>query len=335
MLLTADKHVLEFIKPAKTSRGSYAQKEVVLLHLFCDNKEYVSEVAPLVDLSVDGQVDLMVVLKPFLGIELNEASFLDLLSFCESYPSLRFGLYALWRKQQAKSDIWVNSSFTRKEAAIEINGLVWMNDIESMLEEADKKVSEGFKCIKFKVGALDFDAECRMLETFRKKHNSFSVEIRLDANGAFPEYAAMSILKDLSRFDIHSIEQPIATGKYEDMQKLCRESKIKIALDEELIGIKPNEVRKLLNLIKPQFIILKPTLLGGFDHCDLWIREASQLDIAWWSTSALEGNIGLFDIAQWVSSYNTNMPQGLGTGSLFVKNFPQNTRVDSGYLYRL
>lgn len=335
MFLTADKHVLEFIKPAKTSRGSYAKKDVVLLHLHDGDKEYISEVAPLVDLSVDGHIDLMKVLEPFLSSELNEASLSDLLSFFEAYPSLRFGLYALWKKHQAKSDIWVNSSFTRKEAAIEINGLVWMNDVESMLMEADKKVSEGFKCIKFKVGALDFDAECRMLETFRTKHNSFAIEIRLDANGAFPEYLAKSLLKDLSRFDIHSIEQPIAAGQLDGMARLCRESKIDIALDEELIGFDLREAQKLLKYIHPRFIILKPTLLGGFDRCDLWIREASRLNIGWWSTSALEGSVGLFDIAQWVSSYPISMPQGLGTGSLFVKNFHQNTRVDSGYLHRL
>jgi O-succinylbenzoate synthase len=335
MLLTAEKHLLQFIKPAKTSRGEYAEKEVLLLELREGPNYYQAEVAPLPDLSIDGKLDLFELVSPFLEKSYTEDSLMELLEFCDPYPTLRFGIYALLQKVRAQNNLWTNTAFNRKESGLEINGLVWMNDIESMFTEAENKVNEGFRCIKFKVGALDFDSECRMLEAFRKKHKAFNVEIRLDANGAFPEDIALSLLKDLSRFEIHSIEQPIPAGLPDGMARLCRESAIDIALDEELIGVPVDKARFLLHQLKPQYIILKPTLIGGFDRCDAWIKAASLENIGWWSTSALEGNIGLFDIAQWVSSYPVSMPQGLGTGALFVKNFPQNTSVKQGYLHRI
>ncbi len=335
MILTAEKHVLQFIKPAKTSRGEYAEKDVLLLTLKEGNTVYQAEVAPLSDLSVDGKLDLLGLISPFLEQSHTENSLMELLEFCTPYPSLRFGVYALLQKLRAHSTIWADTPFTRKESALKINGLVWMNDIESMSEEAENKVNQGFTCIKFKVGALDFDAECRMLEAFRKRHKAFDIEIRLDANGAFPSDSALSMLKDLSRFEIHSIEQPIKAENHDWMARICRESAIDIALDEELIGFPVENAHHLLTQLKPQYIILKPTLIGGFDRCDSWIKTALKENIGWWSTSALEGNIGLFDIAQWVSAYPVTMPQGLGTGALFVKNFPQNTRVDSGCLHRI
>ena len=335
MILQAEKHTLKFIKPAKTSRGSYLEKEVLLLSLENKTNRLVAEVAPLSDLSVDGKVDLLSVLSPFIGQQFNHQSLLDLLDFCKPYPSLRFGVYCLIKKLENSHEIWTNSPFTNKLNPIEINGLVWMNEIEAMAIEAEEKVQQGFRCIKFKVGALDFDSECRMLEVFRKKHPSSKVEIRLDANGAFPDDLAKSMIKDLSRFEIHSIEQPIGVGNHDQLGKLCREPNIDIALDEELIGVDVSLGKNLLKEIKPQYIILKPTLIGGFDLCDTWIQIAQSFSIKWWSTSALEGNIGLFDIAQWVSSYSLDLPQGLGTGSLFVKNFPAKTKVENGCLFCL
>lgn len=335
MILTSEKHVLQFIKPAKTSRGEYTNKHAILLKLTTNTGTYEAEVAPLADLSIDGHLDLHEIIAPFLEFPHTMTSLMELLEFCEPYPSLRFGVFTLIKKVQSNQSIWVNSAFTRKENPLPINGLVWMNDIESMEHEANSKVEAGFTCIKFKVGAHDFDSECRLLERFRKNHQYESIEIRLDANGAFPNDAALSMLKDLSRFQIHSIEQPIAVKQEDAMARLCREGAIAIALDEELIGVPPKEATNLLRTLKPAYLILKPTLIGGFDRCDDWIREAIKNNINWWSTSALEGNIGLFDIAQWVSSYPITRPQGLGTGSLFVTNFPQNTRVESGYLHRL
>ena len=335
MILQAEKHTLKFIKPAKTSRGSYLEKEVLLLSLENKTNRFVAEVAPLSDLSVDGKVDLLSVLSPFIGQQFNHQSLLNLLDFCKPYPSLRFGVYCLIKKLENTHEIWTNSPFTNKLNPIEINGLVWMNEIEAMAIEAEEKVQQGFRCVKFKVGALDFDSECRMLEVFRKNHPSSKVEIRLDANGAFPGDLAKSMIKDLSRFEIHSIEQPIGVGNHDQLGKLCREANIDIALDEELIGVDVSLGKNLLKEIKPQYIILKPTLIGGFDLCDTWIQIAQLFSIKWWSTSALEGNIGLFDIAQWVSSYSLDLPQGLGTGSLFVKNFPAKTKVENGYLFCL
>jgi len=335
MILLAEKHTLKFIKPAKTSRGSYVEKEVLLLVLENKTARYTAEVAPLSDLSVDGKIDLMSIIEPFLGKEYNHQSLMELLEYCNPYPSLRFGVCSLIKKLEKQSEIWTQSPFTKKETPMEINGLVWMNDIESMAIEAEEKVNQGFRCIKFKVGALDFDSECRMLEVFRKKHASSKVEIRLDANGAFPDDLAKSMIKDLCRFEIHSIEQPIKTGNFDQMGKLCKEASIDIALDEELIGVELTKGKSLLKQIQPQYLVLKPTLIGGFDFCDRWVRLAQEFSIGWWSTSALEGNIGLFDIAQWVSSYSPRLPQGLGTGSLFVENFPAKTKVENGYLFCL
>jgi L-alanine-DL-glutamate epimerase-like enolase superfamily enzyme len=325
MRLRIESHNLEFIKPAKTSRGEYTNKTAHIL--ICENEvgEFLAmaEASPLVDLSVDGKEDLVSVVKLLSEKEFTLSDFQELLEEWEKYPTLRFALYCILLKLQG----FPETPFSRGESGIAINGLVWMNDIQSMEEEAYQKVSQGFNIIKFKVGALDFDAECRLLERFRKKHNPFQVEIRLDANGAFLPEDSLSQLKDLSRFDIHSVEQPIKPKQYDWLSKICKESKIPIALDEELIGYRVSESKKLLSEISPQYLILKPTLLGGFDHCDSWIKSASTYNIGWWSTSALEGNLGLYDIARWVSNYPINMAQGLGTGSLFIKNLDVNQRT--------
>jgi L-alanine-DL-glutamate epimerase-like enolase superfamily enzyme len=325
MRLRIESHNLEFIKPAKTSRGEYTNKTAHIL--ICEDEvgEFLAmaEASPLVDLSVDGKEDLVSVVQLLSEKEFTLSDFQELLEEWEKYPTLRFALYCILLKLQG----FPETPFSRGESGIAINGLVWMNDIQSMEEEAYQKVSQGFNIIKFKVGALDFDAECRLLERFRKKHNPFQVEIRLDANGAFLPEDSLSQLKDLSRFDIHSIEQPIKPKQYDWLSKICKESKIPIALDEELIGYRVSESKKLLSEISPQYLILKPTLLGGFDHCDSWIKSASTYNIGWWSTSALEGNLGLYDIARWVSNYPINMAQGLGTGSLFIKNLDVNQRT--------
>jgi len=325
MRLRIESHNLEFIKPAKTSRGEYTTKTAHIL--ICEDEVSgvlaMAEASPLVDLSVDGKEDLVFVVQLLSEKEFTLSDLKELLEEWEKYPTLRFALYCILLKLQG----FPETPFSRGQSGIAINGLVWMNDIQSMEEEAYQKVNQGFNIIKFKVGALDFDAECRLLERFRKKHNPFQVEIRLDANGAFLPEDSLSQLKDLSRFDIHSIEQPIKPKQYDWLSKICKESKIPIALDEELIGYRVTESKKLLSEISPQYLILKPTLLGGFDHCDSWIKSASTYNIGWWSTSALEGNLGLYDIARWASNYPINMAQGLGTGSLFIKNLDVNQKT--------
>ncbi len=325
MRLRIESHNLEFIKPAKTSRGEYTSKTAHIL--ICEDEVGVvlamGEASPLVDLSIDGKEDLVSVVQLLSEKEFTLSGFQELLEDWEKYPTLRFALYCIYLKLKG----FPETPFSRGQSGISINGLVWMNDIQSMEEEAYQKVIQGFNIIKFKVGALDFDAECRLLERFRKRHNPFQVEIRLDANGAFHPEDSLSQLKDLSRFDIHSIEQPIKPKQYDWLSKICKESKIPIALDEELIGYSVSESKKLLSEISPQYLILKPTLLGGFDHCDSWIKSASTYNIGWWSTSALEGNLGLYDIARWVSNYPIHMAQGLGTGSLFIKNLDLNQKT--------
>jgi O-succinylbenzoate synthase len=336
MYISIEKHILEFIKPAKTSRGEYAEKSAYLLWIKDGNLSVCGEASPLHDLSIDGKLDLAEVVRPYENQKLTSQDLLEILESWKAYPSLRFALFCCIEKLKVESEnknIWVNNTFTTGQEGIKINGLVWMNDVDSMYQEAIEKIHAGFSCIKIKVGALDFDAECRLIEKIRKQFNAFKIELRLDANGGFSSDNALFQLKELSRFEIHSLEQPIKAYQPEMMGEICAKSKIDIALDEELIGVNINGAAALLSVISPKYIILKPTLLGGFDVCDAWINAASKQNIGWWSTSALEGNIGLSDIAQWVSTYKLSMPQGLGTGSLFVKNFPSKTKTDKEHLF--
>lgn len=336
MYISIEKHILQFIKPAKTSRGEYAEKPAYLLWIKDGNISVCGEASPLHDLSIDGKVDLIEIVKTFENQKLTPQDLLEILDSWKAYPSLRFALFCCLEKlkvQGENKNIWVNNAFTSGLEGIKINGLVWMNDVDSMYQEAIEKIHAGFTCIKIKVGALDFDAECRLIEKIRKQFNAFKIELRLDANGGFSTEDALFQIKELSRFEIHSLEQPIKAYQPEMMGEICAKSKIDIALDEELIGVNLDNAVSLLSVISPKYIIVKPTLLGGFDICDQWITEASKQNIGWWSTSALEGNIGLSDIAQWVSTYKLSMPQGLGTGSLFVKNFPAKTKTVEEHLF--
>jgi len=336
MYISIEKHILQFIKPAKTSRGEYAEKPAYLLWIKDGNLSVCGEASPLHDLSIDGKLDLAEIVKPYENENLTSQDLLEILDSWQAYPSLRFALFCCLEKlkvQGENKNIWVYNNFTSGQEGIKINGLVWMNDVDSMYQEAIEKIHAGFSCIKIKVGALDFDSECRLIEKIRNQFNAFKIELRLDANGGFSENDALFQLKELSRFEIHSLEQPIKAYQPEMMGEICAKSKIDIALDEELIGVNVNGAASLLSVISPKYIILKPTLLGGFDVCVAWINAAYNQDINWWSTSALEGNIGLSDIAQWVSTYKLSMPQGLGTGSLFVKNFPPKTKTEKEHLF--
>jgi L-alanine-DL-glutamate epimerase-like enolase superfamily enzyme len=211
-----------------------------------------------------------------------------------------------------------------------------MAELDHMYQEAISKAQQGYDCIKFKIGAHDHDAECRLLEKFRNSFSANQVQIRLDANGAFKPNEALDQLKDFSKFTIHSIEQPIAAKQTERMQEICAKSSIPVALDEELIGINVHQQgAALLKLVRPKFIILKPTLLGGLACSDSWIKEAQKLDIDWWATSALESNIGLNAIAQWCAIKNNKLPQGLGTGALYKNNIPSPLLAEKGKLQYL
>jgi L-alanine-DL-glutamate epimerase-like enolase superfamily enzyme len=226
------------------------------------------------------------------------------------------------------------SKFTESKDAISINGLIWMGAESFMKQQIKDKLKAGFSVIKMKIGAIDFNTEIALLKNIRKEYSSKEIELRVDANGAFSPKNALEKLKILSDFEIHSIEQPIKQGQFDEMAALCDKTPIPIALDEELIGVfDVTKKQEMLQIIKPQYIILKPSLVGGFKSSEEWIKLAENQQIGWWITSALESNIGLNAIAQWTYTLQTKMPQGLGTGSLFTNNMVSPLEVKSGCLY--
>lgn len=227
-----------------------------------------------------------------------------------------------------------NNSFSKGESSLIINGLVWMGDEQFMLNQIDEKLKAGYSCIKMKIGAIDFDKECGLLKSIRDKYSHDRITLRVDANGAFGKDDALKKLKTLATFKIHSIEQPIKQGQVDFMSQLCLKSPIAIALDEELIGVWGYENKKrLLKKINPQYIILKPTLLGGILETKEWLSIAEELKIGWWITSALESNIGLNAVSQLTAEFKVDMPQGLGTGGLYNNNFPSPLSLEREELY--
>ena len=259
---------------------------------------------------------------PFLVAELVE------------FPSIQIGLEMAFKSLESKDGFNLfPSQFIQNEAPISINGLIWMGDKAFMKQQIKDKLEAGFSCIKLKIGAIDFSSEIELLKSIRQEFSVNDIELRVDANGAFSPQEALEKLKRLSQFDLHSIEQPIKQGQWNDMAKLCESTPLPIALDEELIGVFSEEKKKeMLSLINPQYIILKPTLVGGFRGSEQWIDLAEQQDVKWWVTSALESNIGLNAIAQWTYTLNSKLPQGLGTGSLFTNNFDSPLVVKNGTL---
>jgi o-succinylbenzoate synthase len=249
------------------------------------------------------------------------------------YPSVRFGLEtALLDFRNGGRRVIFDNSFV-KGKSIPINGLVWMGDMDFMTDQINKKIADGFRCIKLKVGGLDFDRECDILTYIRRRYFRQDIEIRLDANGAFKADDVLYKLGEMARFGIHSIEQPIRPG-LEEMDELCRKSPIPVAFDEELIRVfSTDNKHALLKTLKPAFIVLKPTLHGGLQGCDEWIKTAQALDIGWWITSALESSIGLNAVCQFTANYNPSMPQGLGTGAIYSDNFPSPLTVNDGAIF--
>ena len=241
-----------------------------------------------------------------------------------TWSSIRFGVEtALLDLQHGGRRMIYPSEFTAGKQAIEINGLIWMGDKRTMASRIDEKLAAGFSCIKLKIGAIDFDDECELLAAIRRRYSREDIELRVDANGAFSPYDALEHLQRLSAYDLHSIEQPIRAGQWEAMARLCEETPLPIALDEELIGITDStEKLALLETISPQYIVLKPSLIGGFSGAEEWIEFARNCRVDWWITSALESNVGLNAIAQWTATLPINMPQGLGTGALYTNNIP-------------
>ena len=327
------RYVLKFKRPGGTSRGVLREKETWFLILTNENKTGLGECGLFRGLSADDQPDFEDQLKHLCErINQNEMVSVDSL---QNFPSIQMGyeMALLSLKSHDPFELFP-SSFTRGSDMIPINGLVWMGDHSFMKAQIDEKIAEGFDCIKLKIGALDFDDEYSLLEEIRKHYGPEKMMLRVDANGAFTPKGVMDKLKSLADLKIHSIEQPIAAGQADAMRELSINSPISIALDEELIGIIKKEDRSaLLDKIMPHYLILKPSLLGGFQSCEEWITMAQERSIGWWVTSALESNIGLSAIAQWTFSLSAKNHQGLGTGGLFTNNFMSPLEVCNGNLY--
>lgn len=332
MKATYKKYILNFKRPSGTSRGVMTQKETWFIMLEKDDKRGIGECGILRSLSIDDRPDYEDKLKWVCdNIHLGEATLWEELI---EFPSIQFGLETAFRSVESEDPyILFPSAFTDGSKNIIINGLVWMGDEAYMKEQITEKIEQGFSCIKLKIGAIDFVYEMRLLRFIRDNFTPEQIEIRVDANGAFSSIDALYKLIQLSEFKLHSIEQPIANGHHDSMAALCKVSPLPIALDEELIGVYSHNSKKvLLETLRPQYIILKPSLVGGFRGCSEWIALAEQLGIGWWITSALESNIGLNAIAQWTYLQNNPMPQGLGTGGLYTNNFNAPLEVKNGEL---
>jgi L-alanine-DL-glutamate epimerase-like enolase superfamily enzyme len=251
------------------------------------------------------------------------------------FPSIQFGVEMAFQSLASETPyVLFLSDFTQGQKSIPINGLIWMGEESFMKEQIEEKLAAGFRCVKLKIGAIDFEKELQLLRYIRANFTAELVEIRVDANGAFNENDALNKLIQLSEFELHSIEQPIAKNKTDRMSELCKTSPFPIALDEELIGVfSVLDKEALLLKIKPQYIILKPSFVGGFRGTQEWISLAEKHQIGWWITSALESNIGLNAISQWTFLQHNLMPQGLGTGALYTNNFDCPLEVDGGQLW--
>tara|TARA_R110002050_G_scaffold24083_3_gene64372 strand:+ start:161849 stop:162886 length:1038 start_codon:yes stop_codon:yes gene_type:complete len=326
------RYILNFKKASGTSRGVLKTKETWFLIIDFKEKQGIGECGLFRGLSVDDIPDYEEKLKwTCKNINLGLAVLLDELI---EFPSIQFGLEMAFKSLESQNKFELfPSNFTKGEDSISINGLIWMGTEVFMKQQIVEKIEAGFTCIKMKIGAIDFQTEINLIKSIRKEFSSKDIELRVDANGAFSHLEALEKLKILSDFDLHSIEQPIKQGQVEAMAKLCEATPLPIALDEELIGVfTVTNKDALLQMISPQYIILKPSLVGGFKGSNEWIEIAEKNKICWWITSALESNLGLNAIAQYTYIKQSNLPQGLGTGGLFTNNFDSPLQVKNGTL---
>lgn len=359
---------LHFKQPAGTSRGIYTTRDIWYIHLEGENDDGtlwqgVGECAPLPDLSCDAypieEYEQYLHAACAMTCQRGYIPY-DIL---HDYPSIIFGLESAMAHKEKQEKVSVSTPLPNEAKwegsgegllpVCRINGLIWMGTYEEMRKRLEEKLAAGFRCIKLKIGAINFDDEIRLIRQIRDEFPADKVELRVDANGAFGTTAdeAIDKLRELSKYQLHSIEQPIRQGHWTEMAKLCKQAvhtplpfgggvgggtSLPIALDEELIGINTtSEKIALLDTIKPQYIILKPSLHGGFHGCDEWIRLAEERGIGWWATSALESNVGLAAIARWVSQYHPTLPQGLGTGLLYTDNTPAETEIRGEELWMI
>jgi L-alanine-DL-glutamate epimerase-like enolase superfamily enzyme len=347
MEISVEKLNLQFKKPGGTSRGVLHTKPSWILKLVdSTGKSGVGEFSVIPGLSIDfldvksyefqiqKLLDFLneILIQPFQYQEIVEkvnANF-------RKFPSLVFGVEtAILDYINGGTGLIFKNTFALGESEIPINGLIWMGSKSEMRSQIVEKLELGFKTIKLKIGAIAIEEELELISEIRKEFNSDQITIRVDANGAFDKFNVREVLKRLKKLEVHSIEQPIQAGNWNLMTELCNQNIISIALDEELIGIFEKERKlELLDSIKPQFIILKPSLHGGFISCSEWINLAEERSIGWWMTSALESSIGLNAIAQFTANYPIEISQGLGTGGLYTNNLPSDLVIESGYLKR-
>lgn len=337
-------HTLKFRFDARTSRGAMQEHKVYYLRICSIHDPVIcglGECAPLPGLSLDHRPDLEQKLQE-VSQKINRAevslgfedALPDELNLTE-WPSLRFALEtALLDLKCGGRRLLYKNAFVKAEEGIAINGLIWMGDKSFMQKQIKDKLTEGYTCLKLKIGSLDFESELEILQQIREAAGAEDLTIRVDANGAFQVREAFTKLERLAKYAIHSIEQPIKQGQTDEMAQLCAFTPVPIALDEELIGIYTREAkRKLLQDIKPQYIILKPTLTGGMQESAEWIKIAEQQETGWWVTSALESNVGLNAISQFTGNYTTELPQGLGTGQLYKNNISSPLSIEQGKLW--
>ncbi|ROI00383.1 o-succinylbenzoate synthase [Chryseobacterium daecheongense] len=313
------RYLLQFKRPSGTSRGVLYEKETFILEISANENKGIGECAVFRGLSFDDRRDYEEKLQWLCENIHEEREFLQ--EELKEFPSIWFGYEQAVLNLKYGDHLYFPSEFTEGTSPIIINGLIWMGDIGYMEEQIQDKLNKGFHCIKLKIG-VDWKSEHEILQKLRAKFSKEKLELRVDANGGFTTDEAKIVLQQLADLQIHSIEQPIKAGNWKDMAALCSKTPTPIALDEELIGIiELADKKKLLEAISPQYIILKPSLVGGFAGSDEWISLAEKQEIGWWITSALESNIGLNAIAQYTYTKDNKMPQGLGTGGLFTNNF--------------
>ena len=334
MEVNVSERVLHFKQPAGTSRGVYTERKIWIVSVTDGQRTGVGECAPLPDLSCDASPQYAQTLRRFCD-DLERTGRLDTEAL-RPYPSMLFGLETALLHLERGERLF-DTPFSRGEEGIPINGLVWMGRHDEMLKRMEEKLEQGYRCVKLKIGAIDFDDELDLVRRIRERFSRREVELRLDANGAFPFDEALYKLELLSQYALHSIEQPIKAGQWANMAELCRDAPLPIALDEELIGVNdPEAKRQLLHIIKPAYIVLKPSLHGGMAGCREWIALAREEGIGSWMTSALESNIGLNAIARFCADVygpHITMPQGLGTGLLFTDNIPMPLEIRGDRLW--
>jgi len=326
------KYILDFKQPSGTSRGVMTHKETWFIVIENDHKKGIGECGILRGLSCDDRPDYEEKLAwTCANIHLGVESLWEALI---EFPSIQFGVEMAFQSLASENPFLLfPSAFTNGQKSIPINGLIWMGTEAFMKQQIEVKLAEGYHCLKLKIGAIDFEEEMKLLAFIRQNFTPEQVEIRVDANGAFNITDALIKLNQLSGFELHSIEQPIQKNNTDSMSELCKNSPIPIALDEELIGVfSLQEKEQLLVKIKPQYVILKPSFVGGFRGANEWIMLAEKYHIKWWITSALESNVGLNAIAQWTFLKQNSMPQGLGTGGLYTNNFECPLEVSNGLL---